>query len=372
MISSGGPTSGQINHKASERGSGIHLLDLDARLTQRLLESDSQTRFSETLGRSTPVPDVINRGDAVEVTVWEAPPAVLFGTTSTGAGGNLVFNSAVSVPAKLPVQIVDSSGRLNIPFVGYVSAAGQSPQMVATEVRRRLVGRAHEPQVMVSIAQNANQTVTILGEVAQSGRIPLTSRGERLLDVLALAGGVRQPVNKTTIRVTRKNATQAMPLDSILRDPSQNIVLRPDDVVTAFFQPYSFTALGATGQNNEINFEGTGITLAQALGRMGGLQDNRANVKGVFIFRFEKSSVIDPSVAAARTDTQSVAPVPVVYRVDMTDPSTFFLAQRFPIKDKDIVYVSNAPTADLQKFLGIIANVVLPIASAQVLLNNNN
>jgi polysaccharide export outer membrane protein len=56
--------------------------------------------------------------------------------------------------------------------------------------------------------------------------------------------------------------------------------LHPDDVVTALYQPYSFTALGAVGRNAEIDFEGTGLTLTQALGRIGGLRDDRADIKG--------------------------------------------------------------------------------------------
>ena len=372
LISASGPTSGQIVHGSKVADPQIRVVNLDASATRHLLETAQQARFSESLGTSQPVANVINRGDAVEVTIWEAPPAVLFGTAS-GTSMNQVFSSAVSVPSKLPAQVVDSDGRLQVPFVGYVKVAGRSPESVAAEVRQRLVGRAHDPQVQVSTVQNANQTVTVVGDVGQSGRIPLSSRGERILDVLALAGGVKQPVNKTTIRITRNGTVQTMPLDLILRDPAQNVVLRPDDVVTAFFQPYSFTVLGAAGQNNEVNFEGTGLTLAQALGRMGGLQDARANLKGIFIFRMERASLPEAHAIDGATSGQSVVKgyTPIIYRVDLSSPSTFFLAQQFLVQDKDVIYVSNAPLADLQKFVGIVSSVILPIASAQVLLKNN-
>lgn len=364
LISASGPTTGQVISGARAT-SEIHIVNLDAATTRHLLETTHQTRFSETLGISQPIADIISRGDAIEVTIWEAPPAVLFGTAS-GTSMNQVFSSAVSMPSKLSPQIVDSDGRVLVPFVGYVKAAGRSPQSVAAEIRQRLTGRAHDPQVQVSIAQNANQTITVVGDVTQSGRIPLSARGERILDALALAGGVKQPVNKTTIRIARGGTVQTMPLDLILRDPAQNIVLKPDDIITAFFQPYSFTVLGATGQNNEINFEGTGLTLAQALGRVGGLQDARANLKGIFIFRMERASSLTSN---AQSSVQNYTPV--IYRVDLTNPSTFFLAQQFMIQDKDVLYVSNAPLADLQKFVGIVSSVILPVASAQVLLGKN-
>jgi polysaccharide export outer membrane protein len=94
---------------------------------------------------------------------------------------------------------------------------------------------------------------------------------------------------------------------------------------------------------------------------MGGLQDNRANAKGVFIFRFEEPTATNKS----RVRTQD-GKVPVIYQVDMTNPGTFFLAQSFNLKNKDVVYVSNAPAAELQKFLNIIVSIVYPLVNVGV------
>ncbi len=120
---------------------------------------------------------------------------------------------------------------------------------------------------------------------------------------------------------------------------------KPGDVVTALYQPLSFTALGASGKNEEINFETQGISLAQALARSGGLIDTRSNPSGVFIFRFEPKSRAGRASRTARRSrtTATTGLVPVVYRVDLRDPRSLFLIQSFPIKDKDVLYVANAP-----------------------------
>jgi len=206
----------------------------------------------------------------------------------------------------------------------------------------------------------------VVGDVGSSALVPLTPRGERLLDALAAAGGVRQPVHKTTIQVTRGASVHALPLETIIRDPKQNVPLHPGDVITALFQPLSFTALGATGKNEEINFEAQGITLAQALARIGGLNDARADAQGVFLFRFE-------SPAAQTWPQQPVlltpeGKVPVIYRADLKDPRTFFVAQSFPVNHKDVLYVSNASAAELQKFLNLVFSVVYPFATATTVL----
>lgn len=165
-----------------------------------------------------------------------------------------------------------------------------------------------------------------------------------------------------TIQITRGSKVTSLPLETVIRDPRQNVRLEPDDVMTLLYQPYSFTALGAIGKNDELPFEATGLTLAQALGRISGLQDSRADVKGVFIFRFEDPNVVDP---ALRQNTQLTpdGKLPVIYRINLKDPSSFFIAQSFPIRDKDVLYVSNAPLADIQKFVSVIFSTFLPIAT---------
>jgi polysaccharide export outer membrane protein len=221
-----------------------------------------------------------------------------------------------------------------------------------------LKAKANQPQVLVRVTRNVSSNVTVVGEVSSSTRMPLTARGERLLDALAAAGGVRQSVNKMTLQLTRGSKALSLPLDLIIRDPSQNIALQPGDVVTALHQPMSFTVLGATGKNEEVSFEAQGISLTQALGRSGGLQDARADARGVFVFRLEEAPALDwPGTVMTTPDGK----VPVIYRIDLRDPASFFVAQSFPVRDKDVLYVSNAPAAELQKFLNIVTSIAAPV-----------
>ena len=152
-----------------------------------------------------------------------------------------------------------------------------------------------------------------------------------------------------------------MPLDSVIQDPKQNVYLQPGDVVTALHQPLSFTTLGATGKNEEINFEAQGITLAQALGRMAGVRDAQADARGVFIFRFEEPGVL--KVEGQPLPKTPEGKVPVVYRVDLKDPRAFLVAQNFPMKNKDVVFVANAPAAELQKFLNILTSSLFSVSN---------
>ena len=369
FMTAAGPSTGAVMKAGNQPSlSGIQMVELNDTVARRVLATEQHHLFSTELGESAPAGTIVGPGDRVEVTLWEAPPATLFGN-SIAASRLMPSSNATSLSITLPEQMVDGGGRINIPFAGSINATGRSPQQIEAEIVKRLTGKAHQPQALVRIVGNVTSTVTVVGEVGSNRLIPLSARGERLLDVLAAAGGTRQPVGKMTIQLTRGNKVAAMPLTQIIADPSQNIVLRSGDVVTALFQPYSFTVLGASGRNEELPFEASGLTLAQAFGRIGGLQDQRANAQGVFIFRFEDPAALEPeSMAGARTTPNGK--VAVIYRVNLRNPETFFVAQGFPIRDKDIVYVSNAPLADLQKFVAIVSSIAYPVISLQAAARN--
>jgi hypothetical protein len=118
---------------------------------------------------------------------------------------------------------------------------------------------------MLRVTKNVTSNATVVGEVKQSLRLPLTAKGEKVMDALAASGGVTQAVGKTTLQLSRGGESKQLPMQRLIEDPAQNILLEPGDVVTALYQPLSFTVLGATGKNEEINFEAQGISLAQGL-----------------------------------------------------------------------------------------------------------
>jgi polysaccharide export outer membrane protein len=166
-----------------------------------------------------------------------------------------------------------------------------------------------------------------------------------------------------TIQLTRGGMVRQMAAADIVADPSNNVVLKSGDVVTALFQPNSFTVLGAAGKNDEVRFEGTGITLSQALGRVGGVRSDTADPKGVFIFRWQKP----PAVAGDPRSSANVQAVPVIYRVDLKQPATYLAAQKFEMRNGDVLYVSNSPVSDFQHFLGLVASSILPISAASTI-----
>jgi polysaccharide export outer membrane protein len=193
--------------------------------------------------------------------------------------------------------------------------------------------------------------------------IPLSTNGDRILDVLALAGGVKAPVNESFVELTRGDRTARVALTRVVNDHREDIYVRPGDVLTVIRDPQTFIAYGATGRNAEIPFDADGINLSQAVAKAAGLQDSRSDPSGVFVFRFEPESV----ARRLRPNSPLIQPgklTPFVYQLNLRDPNSMFVAQTFPIFNRDVVYVSNAPLTDIQKVMEVFNLAVTPAASA--------
>ena len=364
-LATSGPQRDHVHEeRADARAVGIRLVDIDAEVANRLRASAKSQLFSETLpsgSGSAASAHRIGPGDVLGISVWEAPPAALFSPSSLNSPVATPGGTVTALAMNFPNQMVEADGSIKIPFAGFVAVAGKSPEEVDSEIERRLKGSANQPQVLVQIVGNNSANVTIVGAVTQSVRMPLTPKGERLLDAIAAAGGVNQPTNKITVQITRGPRVSALPLDTIIQLPSENIPLAANDVVTVLFQPQYFTVLGATATNAEIPFEAQGISLVQAMARSGGLVDTRADARGVFLFRFENPNALSEAQRAGATTSDGK--IPVIYRLNLRDPASFLVAQDFPMQNRDVLFVANADSAQLQKFLNILTSSIYSVYS---------
>ncbi|MCC6918717.1 MAG: polysaccharide export protein [Alphaproteobacteria bacterium] len=361
-LPSAGPSVTEVETGVTDDDIANYLLvDIDARIVD-VLSSRRDAGLYETFGDNAPAPDLrIGVGDTVSVTIWEVGPGGLFSPAPVAPvteGGGATGASTSTIPP----QIVSRDGDISIPFAGRVHVAGLTPEGAEAAIRGRLSGQAMEPQVLVSVVGNVSGTVSVMGEVTGGARVPLTLRGDRILDVIASAGGIKTPVYDTVIQLTRGGSTATVPMKVLLDNPRENIFARPGDVVTVSHDTRIFMALGASGQNAEVPFGSANLTLIQAIGKSGGVLDNRADPEGVFVMRYESPAVareLDPRSPLP----EAGQPVPVVYRLDLEQAKAFFYGQRFAMVNGDIMYISTAPLEEWRKALSLFQTVVAPVTS---------
>jgi polysaccharide export outer membrane protein len=358
-----GPTASQVvDQGAQETQIRYDVVNVNSAVVAALLAQPTgsfRTRFGK-YGR--PPPPKIGIGDTISVSIWEAAGGGLFGTSP------IAGVSPGSRSVTIPEQVVARDGGITVPFAGRVPVAGRSTVEVQHEIEQRLAEKAIEPQVIVTIAKSVTYAATVSGEVVNGARVPLSVNGDRMLDLIALAGGGKSPVYNTFVRLSRDGVTVTLPMERLVSDPAENIYAQPGDVLTLVLVPQTYSVLGATGQNAQITFNAEEITLAEAIAKAGGLQDLRSDPAGVFLFRFEPPAVV-AALNAAQLATGPDRSSPVVYRLDMSDANAFFLAQHFPIEDKDVIYVANAPLNELQKFFTLLNTLTGPVITGIVVKN---
>jgi polysaccharide export outer membrane protein len=313
--------------------------------------------------------------------------------------------------ATIPDQEVGADGAITVPYAGRVPAAGRLPAEVQQAIEARLAEKALGPQALVIVKKSTANAVTVLlnesGQASSVGsgetsienlignlsnpvqipiagaagaavspnpipaaatagaRVPLSPGGDRLLQIIAAAGGAKSSVHETFVRLSRGGVTAAIPLEQLVADPAEDLYAQPGDVVTLVRVPQTFSVFGATGRNAKISFDARNITLGEALGKSQGLRDDLAKPEGVFLFRYEPNSVLqalDQPVAAGARGGVS----PVVYRFNLRDGKTYSLAQEFLVRDKDVIFVADAPAAQVYKFFTALNQVTGPIVTGLV------
>lgn len=358
-----GPTvSDVIKQETAENQTRFDLVDIDENVVRALAAAPHESFEARFKKYGKPPEPTIGVGDVLSVSIWEAASGGLFGASPAD------HVTAGSHSVTIPEQIVTQDGDISVPFAGRVRAAGLKPVQVQREIEERLAGKAIEPQAIVVIAKSLTNTATVTGEVIQGARVPLSLKGDRLLDLIAAAGGARAPVYETYVRLSRGGVTATIPMETLVSNPAENIYAQPGDVLTLVRLPQSFTVFGATGTNAQVNFAAEHMTLVEALAKAGGLQDQRSDPAGVFLFRYEPPPVIN-KLGRPQLGTGPEGTTPTVYRLDLSQAKSYFYAERFPVDDKDVIYVANADLDELQKFFTLLNTLTGPVITGIVVKN---
>lgn len=290
--------------------------------------------------------DLIRDGDTLSVAVFEVGVGLFSGQPSVVA----VSPTPIAGTQQF-VTVVREDGTVNLPYLGSFRAAGIYPEQLAEKLRRRLQGLSENPDVIVNISDSVHNVAYLSGAVVKPGRYRLTAAHEKLLDILALAGGPTDNANNVDIKVMRGLQVAQAPLNQILSESPANLLVMPDDRIEVIVRRPSYTVFGATDKVSQIPMDARSVSLAEAVARASGPSDSRANPRGVYIFRWETKPGDDRLHA-------------VVYHLNMLKPESYFLAQQFAMNDKDVILFSNSPSNISQKLLNMISQFLNPILPA--------
>ena len=337
-----GPSSDAIVGAAKHRetvlseSAGFQLVDVSPS-TLPALPSDLVRKFPDRLlGQKflSSNQEVVPR-DSVVVRMWEAAEDGLF-----AAGGQRETEFILKV---------SNDGTIDVPYAGNVSVVGKSVQEIREILLKRYRGIAIDPEINVEIKETSLRGVAVLGAVVSPGLIPIPEKGVKLLDVIALAGGIPHPDWEITVNVRRRDLSTSLGLEYVLADPNNNVVILPDDNVTVSHVPRRFAVYGAIGKPGTVSLNTPSPRLTDLIADSGGLNDMQAAASSVFVFRMPNGNNRTGAIA---------------YRLDFSRPDAFILASQFNLVSSDIVYVAASDASELRKFFTTLLSPLLGSASS--------
>lgn len=293
--------------------------------------------------------DDIRPGDVLNLSIWE--------NVDNGLLADQGLNST-----QLQAMQVDGDGYIFVPYAGRIQAAGNTPEALRRIITGKLETQTPDPQVTVTRLAGDGATVSVMGNVGAQGVYPIERPTRTLATMLAKAGGVVIKPEVAQVTITRGRHTSTVWLTDLYSDPRNDVALRPGDIILVEEDRRAFTALGATGGQNRVQFDTQELSAVEAMAQVGGLATNFADPKGIFVFREERPEIANDVLG--RTDL--AGPVRMAYVLNLTEPGGIFNARDFMIRDDDTIYVTEAPYVQWRKVLGVLTGTA---TSANALSN---
>lgn len=271
-------------------------------------------------------------GDVLDIVVWDHPEL------NQPAGSTRTPQEAG--------QRVQADGTFFYPYVGQITAKGRTPEAIRDDLTKRLTQFIPDPQVEVRVAGYKSQAVSVTGEVMAPSRQPLTDVPLTLLDAVDAAGGLTKEADSRRVTLRRGSRSYIVDMQSFLEQgvEANNPILQNGDVVSVGLQEQQEAyLLGQIVKPSTVDLTRENVTLTQALTRVGGLREDQADARGIFVFRDTPMGI-------------------TVFQLDASNPTAFLIGTRFVILPQDVIYVTTAP---LYRWNRLISSLLPTLTSAR-------
>ncbi|WP_343124529.1 polysaccharide biosynthesis/export family protein [Rhodanobacter sp. B05] len=327
-------------------------------ITPTLLETQEQHADAVSTSTSTiptallnyrPEPYRIGPGDSLYITVWDHPEL----TSPAGQQQQTAANG----------RLVRPDGTVYFPYAGVLKVAGKTIEQARQSIASGLAHFIKNPLVDVSIENYASQHVSMEGAFVKSGPQPLTGVPLTLGEAIGVAGVNSQNADLSDVVLTRDGQTYHLDLNTL---PGagvhvQTVYLQAGDRI---YLPYNFNqevyVMGEVLRPQALRFTTSHLTLTQALGQAGGL--NEITSRGMVY------------VVRGALNKQGTTQEPTVYELDAKSPSAFALADNFVVRPGDVVFASAAGVTRWNRFMSQLlplTSALSATASSQYYINNS-
>jgi polysaccharide export outer membrane protein len=249
-------------------------------------------------------------------------------------------------------NVVNENGDIYYPYIGYVQVAGKITQNIREEVTERLSAFLESPQVDVSVAAFRSQRIYVSGAVGTPGVYPLTNVPTRLVDAISHAGGLEENGDWRHVVLTRKGNDYLLSLKDVFEKGNKyhNVLLQAGDVINVpLGNDRKVFVLGEVASSQTLPMGRNGLTLAEAISNVGGLNERQSDATGVFVIR---------RAEGASADSDHLIDL---YQLNLKDATALVLADSFVLNNRDMVYVTAAPLSRWNRVVSLLVPSLSPL-----------
>ncbi|OUR74782.1 polysaccharide biosynthesis protein [Colwellia psychrerythraea] len=329
--------------------SNINISVIDSSLIARL--KDSQKAYTQAKKYTPMITEgydyVLGIGDVLSIGVWDHP--------------ELTIPAAVQRTAEFDGFRIQADGTITYAYAANVPAAGKTIRQLHQVLVEKLSQVIEKPQIDLKVVGFKSQRAYVTGEVKKPGVLPISEIPLTLIDALNLAGGLSERADWRTVSFTRDNQVQTIKLDDFYTqgDISQNRLLRHGDIIHVNrTDNQKVFVLGDVNKAGSIEINRYGLSLAEALSDVGGLNERTANANGVFVLR-------------KRPDNKEGI-IADVYQLYAQNVVALVLADQFKLQPRDIVYVTTAPIARWNRLISQLVPTVQALESISTIKTQGN
>ena len=279
---------------------------------------------------------IIRPGDLLNVTIWDSAE-----------------NSLLMAPGQRSVDLsnmrVASNGTIFIPYVGKIQVSNRSPDNARQTLQRQLETIAPGAQVQLSMSEGRTNSIDMIGGVRTPGNIKMPDQDFSVLAAISAAGGVESALTNPRVKLVRGHKTYRTSLSRLQDNPKLDTRLMGGDQLIVEKDSRYFLSLGAAGSESQFPFNRDQVSALDALSLIGGVDDNRANPKGVLILREYPASALDAGQRGPRQQR-------VVFTIDLTTSDGLFSARNFFINSGDLVLATESPVSSARVIVGLIGS----------------
>ena len=301
------------------------------------METARETQVREVAEEfaSNPQNYIIGNGDVLQIIVWDHP--------------ELTIPAGSFRDAETSGQQVGDDGNIFYPYIGLVKAAGMNTAALRDVLTQKLSAYIQDPQLDVRVIAYRSKRVYVVGEVNTPGVLPLDDVPVTIADAISLSGGLTEDAHKSGVNVSRNGIVYEIDLKALYdyADSSQNLMLQHGDIVNVLDRSQQKVfVMGEVRNPSAVEIINGHLTLAAALGEVGGVNQLSADPSGIYVVR--------------GTDREN----PQIFHLDAQFATGMLLAERFEMQAQDVVFVDTAGVSQWNRVISQLLPTISVIGIA--------